>query len=89
MPYIELEGKDIGEVWRGQESDKELICFSIKNHWLRVEYTGELMLERANYMAEKLKAAANLGNRLEVGVEYDAPSFECGTYSVSYIQVRA
>lgn len=98
MPYKELEGNVIDEVWRGQEPSKELIYFRIEGvaKWFRLEYSGDLMLERANYMAEKLKAAAQSGSGIEVGVEYDelsvgdAPSSPATTFNlVSYIQIRA
>ncbi len=98
MPYKELEGNVLGEVWRGQEHAKELIYFRIEGQskWFRIEYTGDLMLERGNYMAEKLKAAARAGGGIEVGVEYDELSVGDAPYSpatsfnlVSYIQIRA
>ncbi len=98
MPYKELEGNVIGEVWRGQEPAKELIYFRIEGQdkWFRIEYAGDLMLERANYMAGRLKAAAQAGGGIEVGVEYDQLSVGDAPYSpattfnlVSYIQIRA
>ena len=98
MPYKELEGNVIGEVWRGQEAAKELIYFRIEKQakWFRIEYAGDLMLERANYMSGRLMAAAKAGCGIEVGVEYDELSVGDAPYSpattfnlVSYIQIRA
>ncbi|MES9972275.1 MAG: hypothetical protein ABW092_19760 [Candidatus Thiodiazotropha sp.] len=97
MPYKELEGNVIGGVWRGQEPAKELIYFQIEGQdkWFRLEYTGDLMLERANYMSEKLKKKAESGSGIEVGLEYDelsvgdAPHSPATTFNlVSYIQIR-
>lgn len=88
----------IGEVWRAQEAAKELIYFRTQNNdkWFRIEYTGDLMLERANYMAEKLKAAAAVNAGVEVGVDYDEiivgapPHTPATTFNlVTYIQIRA
>lgn len=98
MPYKELEGNVIGEVWRGQEPAKEIIYFRVEGQekWFRVEYLGDLMLERANYMSERLKTAAQAGGGIEVGLEFDelsvgdAPHSPATTFNlVSYIQIRA
>ena len=98
MAHNELEGNVIGEVWRAQESAKELVYFKVEKQpkWFRIEYTGDLMLERANYMAGKLKAAAAAGGGIEVGVDYDLltvgepPHTPATTFNlVKYIQIRA
>lgn len=97
MAYKELEGNVIGEIWRAQEQAKEIVYFTIQNQtqWFRIEYTGDLMLERANYMSDKLKIAAQAGGGIEVGVEYDtlkvgdAPQPTTTFNLVSYIQIRA
>ena len=98
MAHNELEGNVIGEVWRAQESVKELVYFRVQKQprWFRIEYTGDLMLERANYMAQKLKAAAAAGSGIEVGVDYDEltvgepPHTPATTFNlVKYIQIRA
>ncbi|MEP6893391.1 MAG: hypothetical protein ABI927_06380 [Gaiellaceae bacterium] len=98
MAHDELEGNVIGEVWRAQETAKELVYFRVQgqNKWFRIEYTGEQMLERADYMAEKLKAAAGSGSGIEVGVDYDEltvgepPHTPATTFNlVKYIQIRA
>jgi hypothetical protein len=98
MAHDELEGNVIGEVWRAQETAKELVYFRVanENKWFRIEYTGEQMLERSDYMAEKLKAAAGSGSGIEVGVDYDEltvgepPHTPATTFNlVKYIQIRA
>ena len=98
MSHNELEGNVIAEVWRAQEVGKEITYFLVQGeaNWFRIEYTGELMLERANYMAEKLKAAAQGGSSIEVGVDYDEltvgepPNLPLRTFNlVKYIQIRA
>ena len=98
MAHNEIQGNVIGEVWRGQETAKEITYFLVQGekNWFRIEYTGELMLERANYMAEKLKAAAQGGNSIEIGVDYDSltvgepPGLPLRTFNlVKYIQIRA
>jgi hypothetical protein len=99
MAHNKLEGNVIGEIWRGQEAAKEIIYFKVSNqvNWFRIEYTGDLMLVRANYMAEKLKLAASAGSGIEVGVDYDAlavsaqpPNTNVETFNlVKYIQIRA
>ncbi len=98
MAHNELEGNVIGEVWRAQEAAKELVYFRVQNQpkWFRIEYTGDLMLERANYMADKLKVAAGGGSGIEVGVDYDEltvgepPHTPATTFNlVKYIQIRA
>ena len=98
MAHNELEGNVIGEVWRAQEAAKELVYFRVQKQakWFRIEYTGDLMLQRANYMADKLKAAAAAGSGIEVGVDYDAltvgepPHTPLTTFNlVKYIQIRA
>ena len=98
MAHNELEGNVIGEVWRAQEAAKELVYFRVQNQpkWFRIEYTGDLMLERANYMADKLKAAAHAGGGIEVAVDYDEltvgepPHTPATTFNlVKYIQIRA
>ena len=55
MAHNEIEGNVIGEVWREQETAKEISYFLVKGeeNWFSIEYTGELMLERANYMADR------------------------------------
>lgn len=99
MAHNEIEGNVISEVWRAQETAKEITYFMIQgqNNWFRIEYTGDLMLERANYMADKLKAAAaGGGGGIEVGVDYDTltvgepPNLPLRTFNlVKYIQIRA
>jgi len=98
MAHNEIEGNVIGEVWRAQETGKEITYFLVQRqaNWFRIEYTGDLMLARANYMAEKLKAAAQGGNSVEVGVDYDTltvgepPNLPLRTFNlVKYIQIRA
>ena len=98
MAHNELEGNVIGEVWRAQETAKELVYFRVQNEdkWFRVEYTGSEMLERADFMAEKLKSAAGGGGGIEVGVDYDEltvgepPHTPATTFNlVKYIQIRA
>jgi len=98
MAHNELEGNVIGEVWRAQEAAKEIVYFRVKKQskWFRIEYSGDLMLERANFMAEKLKAAAAANGAIEVGVDYDEltvgepPHTPLTTFNlVKYIQIRA
>jgi len=98
MSHNELEGNVIGEVWRAQEAAKELVYFRVQGEpkWFRIEYTGDLMLERAGYMADKLKTAAQAGGAIEVGVDYDElevgepPHTPLTTFNlVKYIQIRA
>ncbi len=98
MAHNEVQGDVIGEVWRAQEAAKEITYFLVKGeqNWFRIEYKGELMLERANYMAEKLKDAAQGGSSIEVGVDYDTltvgepPNLPLRTFNlVKYIQIRA
>ncbi len=98
MAHNELEGNVIGEVWRAQEAAKEIVYFLVQGQarWFRIEYTGELMLARANYVSEKLKAAAASGGGIEVGVDYDEitvgepPHTPLTTFNlVKYIQIRA
>ena len=98
MAHNEIEGNVISEVWRAQETAKEITYFVIqgKRDWFRIEYTGDLMLERANYMAGKLKAAAAAGGGVEVGVDFDTltmgepPNLPLRTFNlVKYIQIRA
>ncbi len=98
MAHNEIQGDVIGEIWRAQEMAKEITYFLVKGekNWFRIEYTGELMLERANYMAEKLKTAAQGSSSIEVGVDYDTlevgepPNLPLRTFNlVKYIQVRA
>ncbi len=98
MAHNELEGNVIGEVWRAQETGKEMVYFIVEGQrrWFRIEYTGDQMLERAAFMAQKLKAAAGSGGGTEVGVEYDEltvgepPHTPATTFNlVKYIQVRA
>lgn len=98
MSHTELEGNVIGEVWRAQEAAKELVYFRVEAEpkWFRIEYTGDQPLERANFMADKLKAAASSGSGIEVGVEYDEltvgepPHTPATTFNlVKYVQIRA
>ncbi len=98
MPHNDVQGDVIGEVWRAQEAAKEITYFLVngEKNWFRIEYTGELMLERANYLAEKLKAAAQGGSSVEIGVDYDEltvgepPNLPLRTFNlVKYIQIRA
>jgi hypothetical protein len=98
MSHNELEGNVIGEVWRAQETAKELVYFRVsgEDKWFRIEYTGEEMLERADYMVQKLKAAAGSGAGIEVGLDYDEltvgepPHTPATTFNlVKYIQIRA
>lgn len=97
MSHNELEGNVIGEIWRAQEAAKELIYFTVSGQqkWFRIEYTGNQMLERADYMTQKLKAAAGSGGGIEVGVDYDEltvgepPHTPATTFNlVKYIQIR-
>lgn len=98
MAHNELEGNVIGEVWRAQERDMELVYFRVQGEdkWFRIEYTGSEMLERADYMVQKLKAAASSGSGIEVGIDYDVltvgepPHTPATTFNlVKYIQIRA
>ncbi len=98
MAHNEIEGNVIGEVWRAQETAKEITYFTVQRpaNWFRIEYTGDLMLERANWMAGKLKQAAQAGGGIEVGVDYDTltvgepPNLPLRTFNlVKYIQIRA
>lgn len=98
MAHNEIEGNVISEVWRAQETAKEITYFIVQGqrNWFRIEYTGDLMLERANYMADKLKVAAASGGGVEVGVDYDTltvgepPNLPLRTFNlVKYIQIRA
>ena len=96
MVHNEFEGDVIGKIWRAQESDKEIVYFQVKNHhnWYRIEYTGELMLERANFMASKLKYLSSSHSRGEVEVGVDSDELTINEHShirtfnlVRYIQV--
>jgi hypothetical protein len=98
MSHNELEGNVIAEVWRAQEAAKEITFFRVEGEplWFRIEYEGDLMLERANFMAAKLKVAAGSGAGIEVGVDYDEltvgepPHTPLTTFNlVRYIQIRA
>lgn len=98
MAHTELAGNVIGEVWRAQDTAKEIVYFKVEkqNRWFRIEYQGDLMMERANYMAEKLKVAAQGGSQIEVGVDYDEltvgepPHTPLTTFNlITYIQIRA
>jgi hypothetical protein len=98
MAHNEVEGDQIGEVWRAQERDQELVYFRVEGEqkWFRIEYTGPQLLERAHYMVEKLKAAAATGGAIEIGVDYDEvtigepPHTPATTFNlVKYIQARA
>ena len=99
MAHNRFDGNVIGEVWRAQESAKEVIYFRVEKQskWFRIEYMGYKMLERANYMADKLKAAAATGSGTEIGVDYDElkvsnqpPNTHLETFNlVKYIQIRA
>lgn len=98
MPHNEFEGDVIGEVWRAQEADKEIVYFKVKDqaNWFRIEYTGNLMLERANFMASKLKALTDVTKKEEIEVGVDFDELRINEYShprifnlVRYIQVRA
>ncbi len=77
---------------------KEITYFLIQGekNWFRIEYTGDRMLDRANCMADKLKAVAAAGGGVEVGVDYDTltvgepPNLKLRTFNlVKYIQIRA
>ncbi len=93
-----IEGNVSGQVWRAQEASKEIIYFQIsgQDNFFRIEYTGELMFERANFMATALTniAAGGIGN--PVGVDYDdlvvsvqPPNKHTGNFHlVKYIQIR-
>jgi len=98
LVHTEFEGNVIGEVWRAEEAAKEIIYFKAQGEqkWFRIEYTGPLMLERANFMANKLKNLAATGSGVEVGVDYDnltvgdPPHTPTTSYNlVRYIQVKA
>ncbi|MCY7409639.1 MAG: hypothetical protein LH473_05145 [Chitinophagales bacterium] len=90
-----IEASATGQVWRAQEAAKEIVYFQLKEqkNYFRIEYTGELMLERANYMAGLLKTATATGN--VVGVDYDdlvvsvqPPNTHTGNFHlVKYIQI--
>jgi hypothetical protein len=97
MAHNEIEGNVIGEIWRAQESGKEITYFLVhgEDNWFRIEYFGDTMLQRANWMAERLKAAAQGGASTEVGVDYDTltvgepPNLPLRTFNlVKYVQVR-
>ncbi len=90
--HNEIQGDVIGEVWRAQEGAKEITYFLVRgeDNWFRIEYTGQYMVERAEYMAEKLKNAGL------VGVDYDTltvgepPNLPLRTFNlVKYIQIKA
>jgi hypothetical protein len=92
MAHNEFEGNVIGEVWRAQESGKEITYFLAQGeaNWFRIEYSGDRMLDRANWMADRLKNAG------QVGVDYDTltvgepPNLPTRTFNlVKYIQVKA
>lgn len=92
MAHNEFEGNVIGEVWRAQESGKEITYFLAQGeaNWFRIEYSGDRMLDRANWMAERLQNAGH------VGVDYDTltvgepPNLPERTFNlVKYIQVKA
>ncbi|MEE9264364.1 MAG: hypothetical protein V3V11_07910 [Vicinamibacteria bacterium] len=96
MAHTEIAGNIIGQVWRAQEGAKEITYFIVEGEpkWFRIEYVGERMLDRANFMAEKLVKAAGSGTGVEVGVNYDEltvgdpPGTPSTTFNlVSYIQV--
>ncbi len=98
MVHTELQGNVIGEVWRAQEAAKEIVYFKVSGQKLffRIEYAGDLMLERANFMTGRLKEAAGGGTGIEVGVDYDEltvgepPHTPATTFNlVKYIQVKA
>ena len=93
-----IEATVTGEVWRAQEASKEIVFFQMKGqaNFFRIEYTGELMLDRANFMAAELKAIAAGGIGNPVGVDYDdlvvsvqPPNTHTGNFHlVKYIQFR-
>ena len=67
-----------------------------KGKKLRIEYQGDDMLERADFMSQKLKSAAGSGTGIEVDVDYDEltvgepPHTPATTFNlVKYIQIRA
>ncbi len=92
MTRINIAGKVIGDVWRVHETDKEIICFMLKNEpaWFRIKYNREIALGRADYMVEMLQVAAQKDNDIEVALEYEL-SFEQKSplfHDVKYIQIR-
>lgn len=96
MAHTEIQGNVIGQIWRAQEAAKEIVYFLVEGeeNWFRIEYTGSLMLERANYMADKLRGLSKFGAGVEVGVNYDTltvgepPGQPTRTFNlVYYIQV--
>lgn len=97
MVHNELQGDVIGEVWRAQEGDKEIVYFKVEGveSWFRIEYTGDLMVERAQISIEKLKAVASGSSTgVEVAVDFDEltvgePPHRTTFNLVRYIQFRA
>ena len=92
MAHNEYQGNQIGEIWRAQESGKEITYFMAQGeaNWFRIEYSGDRMLDRANWMADRLQNAG------QVGVDYDTltvgepPNLPERTFNlVKYIQVKA
>jgi hypothetical protein len=93
-----IEANVTGEIWRAQEAAKEIVYFQLKGQtkFFRIEYTGDLMLERANFMAKTLKDTASGGIGNPVGVDFDdivvsvqPPNTHTGNFNlVKYIQFR-
>ena len=70
MAETSFAGVVPGSIWRGQETGKEILyCLGQggRDGWVKIEYSGDLMLERANYMAGLLSADGNP----QIGIEYD------------------
>jgi hypothetical protein len=94
MAHNEIEGNVIGEVWRAQEAAAEIIFFRVASDplWFKLEYSGDRMLDRANYMADRLKIAASGGGGVEVGVDFEdiaEGSPQATFHRVSFIEIRA
>ncbi len=65
-------------------------------NWFRIEYFGDRMLDRANWMVDRLKETSLGGSSVEVGVDYytlivgEPPNLPERTFNlVKYIQIRA
>ena len=69
MAHNDYQGVQRGSLWRAQQPGKEILYFlgTGEARWFRVEYTGDQMLERANYMADLLGSTGVV----RVGVDYD------------------
>ena len=91
MAHNDLAGNVIGEIWRGHDAATEQVFFLVQGNpnWFRIDYTGPLMVERANYITQRLKAAAATPG-IDVGVDYDELTVNGVLFHlVSFIEVRA